>query len=216
LESTYRTRAVADATTNFTSLNPIQKAKALAVAKAAGKSNRNLAQSFHIGETTVRALLSLLLLPTADQAAIESGAPYRRYLKQLADIKVSKRNAHADQLARFREQAARKGLQVIHDVFADQNLDSRYTEQILLDVRAFIRGGELEGILKPSATNWVNDVDAILALTKPLKLETMKYTDFDNGMVAWLCNALVRLMPNAEVRERAIDLALASPKLQRR
>lgn len=202
--------SIIDEPANFDSLNSIQKARTLDSAKAQGQSNRDLAKSFRIGESTVRALLSLLLLPAADQAAIESGAAYRPYLKKVADIKAAKRNADADRLARLREQAAQEGLRVIRDVFIEQNLDSPYTEQILQDVRAFIRGGELEGILKPSAIIWVNDVDAILAATKPPKLETMKYTDFDNGMVVWLCNALVRLMPNSEVRDRAIELALAT------
>jgi hypothetical protein len=203
-------------TTDFPTLNPIQKARALDAAKAQGQSNRDLAKLFHVGESTVRTLLSLLLLLAADQAAIEGGAAYRPYLKKVVDIKTARRNADADRLARLREQAAQRGLRVIHDVFHTAKLDVPYTEQILHDVLAFIRGGELEGILKPSEVNWVNDVDAILAATKPPGFETLTFTDFDNGLVAWLCNALVRLMPNSDVRERAIDLALGSPELLRR
>jgi hypothetical protein len=201
---------------NFPNLNPIQKARTLDAAKAQGQSNRDLARSFRIGESTVRTFLSLLLLSAADQVAIEGGAAYRPYLKKVAAIKTARRNADADRLARLREQAARKGLRVIRDVFHRAKLDVPYTEQILCDVRAFIRCGELEGILKPSEVNWVNDVDAILAATKPPRLETLTFTDFDNGLVAWLFNALVRLMPNSDVRERAIDLALGSPELLRR
>jgi hypothetical protein len=197
-------------------LNSIQKARRLASGKSQGQSNRGLAKSFDVSESTVRALLSLLLLPVADQAAIESGAPYRPYLAQVAHIKAEKRNADAGRLSRLREQAAQKGLRVIRDVFKQCHLTPPFTEQILYDVRGFIRGGELEGILKPSAINWVNDVDAILAATKPPNLETLTFTDFDNGIIAWLCRALVRLIPNSDVRERAIDLALEGPAVIRR
>ena len=207
------TSPVAIEPTDFSSLNPIQKARILNAAKAQERSNQDLAKLFRIAESTVRTLLSLLLLPAADHAAIEGGAAYRPYLKKVTDIKTAKRNADADRLARVREQAAQKGLRVIRDVFHTAMLDVPYTEQILLDVRATIRRGELDGILKPSEVNWVNDVDAILAVTKPPRFETLTFTDFDNGLVAWLCNALVRLMPNSDVRERAIDLALGSPQL---
>jgi hypothetical protein len=213
LKTQLSTSPVAVEPTDFSSLNPIQKARTLDAAKAQGQSNRDLAKLFRIGEGTVRTLLTLLLLPAADQAAIECGAAYRSYLKKVADIKTAMRTADADRTARRRQQAAQKGLRVIRDVFIEQKLDVASTEQILRDVRAFIRGGEVEGILKPSEVDCVNDVDAILAATKPPRSETLTFTDFDNGLVAWLCNALVRLMPNSDVRERAIDLALGSPQL---
>jgi hypothetical protein len=199
-----------DVSTGFPSLNPVQKARELANGRAHGVSNRKLAGMFGIADGTVRNLLSLLLLPNEDQSEIEAGAPYRPYLAKVAALKAENRKAT---IASERELAARRGRQFIRQMFAGEGFTPVDAKRALLGARSRILIGERFGKLKPSDIPWVNDEETILAATQPPRFD--KFTGFEriDGMAKSISRALIRVMPNFQVRNCAIDLALAEPEL---
>jgi hypothetical protein len=97
-------------------------------------------------------------------------------------------------------------------MFANQDFTPVYAQQILKEVLAQVRSGEKAGKIQPSEVGWVDDELAIYEYCQPTGFKDLRNIDRINAMAFWLSNVLVRVMPNSEVRKRAIDLALEEPE----
>ena len=200
--------------TVFRGTNTIAKAKALARGKRDGLSNRTLAGMVGHEESHVRNLLRLLELPIADQRQIEEGKPYRPYLAALTRQDKSRKKAAAEAARTAEERTAKRGSKAIMGWLETLGISGSFVEQVLMDVKALILGGEQEGILKPSKVLWSGTPEAAFAANLPANYAQLNNIDSLNAAIRCIARALVTLIPNSDVRYRAVELVLAVPSMR--
>jgi hypothetical protein len=196
---------------SFKNLDPIGKARVLKRGKVSGLSNRTLAQMAGIGDGSVRNLTSLLDLPRTDQLAIAAGAPYRPYLTKLKVIRKKKQAAVVSRQKTAMEKGATRGAQALRTFFQDLGIGRGYAEQVLENVAAHLRGASLEKLLAPSDCMWAPDAASAFSETKPTGFDSADGIDRINLLIKWVCRAVVRLIPNEEACDRAVQIALSMP-----
>ena len=194
----------------FSELNPIEKARKIADVKRSGLSNRSIARIAGVGESTIRNLLSLLALSVAEQKEIESGAPYRSFLAKIENIKKQNLKQVTERKTQAALEAAERGARVLKQFFVSQRIIAPDVERILGDVSALIHRAEDEGRLQSSEIPWSGDPENVLAATKPAHFDHTSDIERMNSYIAWLSCAVIRLMPNSNVREAALARCLSA------
>ena len=78
-------------------------------------------------------------------------------------------------------------------------------------LQGFIRHAEDKGILRSGSVVWSGSGGQTFAACKPAIFDQTTGVERINAYVAWICRALVSLIPDSATRELAINGALDRP-----
>lgn len=196
---------------HFAQCDPIRQAEVLREGLQEGCSIRRLAPEAGVSESTARNLLLLLELPLEVQKEIAAGAAYRGHLSLAKQLRRERKQRELARVAGQNERIAMRGCRLIQAFFREIGLSSGYCEQVLGDVLAHLRRGEIDGYLGRSQVKWEKSYREIIDRLRPKNLEELPFLEYLEATIVWCCRWISKVMPNSEVRERAIYLALDEP-----
>lgn len=197
----------------FHNSNPIAFARELNRGKRQGKTNREMAGMAGCGETHIRNMLMLLRLPQITQDRIEAGAPYRQFLPLLKKDKAAREEKAKLQKEATNDRAFERGARALAEWCGRLDLTGSYAERALIDVRAVILSAEQDQILKDSEVVWQGTPAMVFNANFPAGYAELRGVDKINAAIQCIASSLVALMPNAEARYNALEIALENPHL---
>jgi hypothetical protein len=187
----------------------LDRAKAIrSVLRSCKISQRKLAGYLNCSESLVRHLLRAAEAAPEDRALARQGVISTSELKKRSIATTSRRTkTHHDALERDREQAALQGSKQILDWLVSERITRPYSEKVIDDARLrFAFPQQSEGM--PGGTAPVGMPTAeIIRCCKPAHLES-DTANFMAGYVKWLLLWAAYSMPNPQIRDKAIELAL--------
>ncbi len=201
--------AVAALQSKWQNLPDVDRAEAIVRILAAGMSGRGLANALNCSEALIRYLKPLTeALPEEKRLARLGKISTRKLKRRIAKRKTEKANKK-EQAAEFAcLEAAHRGADHILQWFnKEEKIAYPYAERIVLEARRKLREAERDGLPKEKAPAGlaVSEIIRHCDRAVPATTDDVNFVErYANWLALWAYHA----MPDARVREEALDIAL--------
>lgn len=200
--------AVADLQNKWSTLNELDRARAVNAIHQAGTSLRSLAKALKCSPSLLRRLLDLLKAPLEDQLLARQGKISSNELVRRSKTAGTLRAARdREVLERKCTAAAQQGCKDICEWLKKENIAEVTGENIVEEARLQLARTEEEGKLPQSAAPPDMPVAEIIRRLRPVEPrphEISKVGWYAFWLACWTINA----MPDSAVRDKALNLAL--------
>ncbi len=202
--------AVAALQSTWQNLPDVDRAEVIVHILAAGMSGRGLANALNCSEALIRHLKPLVeALPEEKRLARLGKISTRELKRRIAERKTEKANKK-EQTAEFaRLEAAHRGADHIQQWSnKEEKIAYPYAEQIVLEARRKLREAERDGKLPKEKAPAGVPVPEIIRRCDRAVPATTDDVNFIERYANWLVLWAYHVMPDARVRDEALDIAL--------
>ncbi len=201
--------AVAALQSKWQNLPDVDRAEAIVRILAAGMSGRGLANALNCSEALIRYLKPLTeALPEEKRLARLGKISTRELKRRIAERKTEEANKK-EQAAEFAclEAAHRGADHILQWSNKEEKIAYPYAEQIVLEARRKLREAERDGLPKEKAPAGLSVSEIIRHCDRAVPATTDD-VNFIERYANWLALWAYHAMPDARVRDEALDIAL--------
>ncbi len=193
----------------WSGLCDLDRAEAIKQALDTGMSGRELEKALDISESLIRHLKPLVeALPEEKQQARRREISTRELKRRIADRKAAKAYKQEQSAEHARLKAAHQGFKhIMHWFNEDEKIAYPQAEQIVLEARRKLREAERDGLPKEKAPAGLSVSEIIRHCDRAVPATTDD-VNFIERYANWLALWAYHAMPDARVRDEALDIAL--------
>jgi len=190
-------------------LSDLDRSIAITPVLAAGTSGRQLAAALGCSEALIRLLKQLAKASPEDRRQLRAGLiSTREVVRRIkGGLELKARKEHeAKKLANLG--ATERGAKRVMRWFRDEGISCPYAEQILIEARRKLAEAEMSGALpkeKAPARLKVGDIIHLCGRVVPAFSDAFSFVEH---FARWLALWAFHVMPDIQVRDGALDIAL--------